>query len=883
MDDELQRVFGEVADLSPEERARYFESRGVSGALRADVESLLSFDAKGRLPILDDVAELASTLGGCAPTLGPGVRCGPYELVRLLGRGGMGAVFLAQRTDGEVEQRVAIKFVPDTAVSEVFRERFLQERQILASLRHPGIAGLLDVGRTAAGHPYLVMEYVDGTPLDVYADRLSVRSRLELFLRVCDAVSYAHRQLIIHRDLKPTNVLVDASGQPKLLDFGIAHIIGGDGSPSVTRVRLLTPDYASPEQTRGAAHSTATDIYSLGAVLYRMLTGRSPREPTAGEALVDAAIPSRTPTAPSRVMPELPRDLDFVTLKALRTEPDERYPSVDALADDVRAFLESRPVRARSASAWYWSRKFLRRRWLPVSAVAAVIAALAVGLDVANRERRVADARFQQLRQLSARILAVDAVVRNLPGSTAARQQMVAASLEYLDGVGRDPRHDSDLMLELASGYIALAQVQGVPTRPNLGQYAAASESLRKADVFLQQLLRDDPDRPDLLALGAELQQDAMIIADTEHRDRDALDHTQRCAGYLGKLFDGGRATPAQKKSGLAILANVSVSFSNRHRLDDAIAAAGRMVQLSRASGSDAELGQGLSLLANALRLSGDVDAALPPILEARRLTEHATSPSEMTNALALYNVLLRQGQILGAEGISLNRPDEAIEPFQHAFDLMESLAAQDPNDNTSRDRAATAGRELADLLASRDPRQALAIYDRAIQREREQKPTVRTRREEARLLARSSYPLRSLGRAHEARTRIDASLGLLKAVGDLPAAATPVDDVVAVALRALAEFQDASGERADAAGTCRDLIDKVTASAADVEHDLRSATSLSSLDLACANVLKHADHSDEAAALVARSDSLWASWDRNLPHNPFVRRHLRGDAGEAP
>src|SRR5262249_22300089 len=265
-----------------------------------------------------------------------------------------------------------IKFVP-AADAPVFRDRFLQERQILASLEHPGIARLLDAGHTARGHPYLVMEYVHGTPIDAYAERLPIGDMLALFLRVCSAVSSAHRSRIIPRDLKPSNILVDTTGQPKLLDFGIARILSEAADRSVTRVQLLTPDYASPEQVRGAAHSTATDVYSLGAVLYRLLTGRSPHDTgTDDSEPIETLICSREPPAPSRVRPGIPHDLDFVVLKALRKQADDRYRSVDALAEDLRAFLESRPVQARSGSVWYWSRKFLRRRWLAVSAVAAV-------------------------------------------------------------------------------------------------------------------------------------------------------------------------------------------------------------------------------------------------------------------------------------------------------------------------------------------------------------------------------------------------------------------------------------------------------------------------------------------------------------------------------
>jgi serine/threonine protein kinase len=283
----------------------------------------------------------------------------------------MGSVYLAQRTDGEVDLQVAIKFVGG------FHDRFLQERQILASLNHPGIARLLDAGRTQLGQPYLVMEYVEGVPIHVYSENLPWRDKLNLFLRVCDAISYSHRNLIIHRDLKPSNILVQSDGSPKLLDFGIAKIIDNQLEAAATRERLLTPEYATPEQLQGTARNTATDIFSLGMILHRLLTGRFPEHPLA------------RPESP------LPHDLYFVLGKALRPEPTERYASVDALMMDIRAVLESRPVEARSGDAWYRTRKFARRHWLPVTAAAAVILSLGIGLFVANRERLTAEHRHQ--------------------------------------------------------------------------------------------------------------------------------------------------------------------------------------------------------------------------------------------------------------------------------------------------------------------------------------------------------------------------------------------------------------------------------------------------------------------------------------------------------
>jgi tetratricopeptide (TPR) repeat protein len=878
MGDALQHLFREVADLSPHERARYFDAQAVPQELRAEVESLIRFDTKSRVPLIDSVEDLAARLLGIEPDLAEGARCGPYVLVRLLGRGGMGSVFLAHRTDGEVEQRVAIKFVPNTTSSPAFRNRFLQERQILASLQHPGIARLLNAGHTAGGHPYFAMEYVDGTAIDVYADPLQLPEKLGLFLRVCDAVSYAHRCLVIHRDIKPSNILVDSSGQPKLLDFGIARMLDDAADRALTRERLLTPEYASPEQVGGAAHTTATDVYSLGAVLYRLLTGRSPHEPGAESAeTIETVICSREPLAPSRVNQLIPRDLDFVVLKALRKEADERYPSIDAFAEDVRAFLESRPVSARSASAWYWTRKFVRRRWLPVLAVAAVMTSLSVGVYVANSQRRIAERRFGQLRQLATKLIAVDAAVRNLPGSTSARQQMVAASMEYLDGLGREAYQDRDLMMELAHGYVALAQVQGVPVRPNLGQFAEAAQSLRKADGFLQRVLAEDRGRPDVLLTAAELEQDLMILADSQHHDEEALAHTERCGDYLDALLGGGRASPAQVQDALPILGNVGLSYMNRHQSDEAIRYDRRAVALARSGADVIRLATGLSLLANALRFSGDLEAALPPITEARQLVERYAYPNELLRALGEYPILMRQGQILGAdEGISLNRPEQAIEPLQKAFDLTEQQAAADPNDATTRGRVATAARQLADIIRHRDPPKALAIYDRAIQRQREVKSNALARRDEARLLVQSSYPLRSLKRGREARARIDAAFELLRATGDYPAPKLEADREAAAALGALADLQAEAGDTARAVGTYRELLDKVIAARPDAEHDLRQANDLARIYLALARLLSRAGQVQEAGILNTRRLDLWRAWDRRLPNNPFVLGQLQ-------
>src|SRR5581483_6990516 len=436
--------FHELADLPSGERDRVLRERQVAPELRAEVEALLRFDSLGDETLSDSVSATASEM--LSSSIRGRVHCGPYRLVRLLGSGGMGSVYLAERIDGEIQQRVAVKLLRSEYCRPVWRNRFLKERQLLALLNHPSIVHMIDAGHTEEERPYLVMEYVEGLAIDVYSERLGLGEQLSLFLRACEGVSHAHRHLIIHRDLKPSNILVDASGQPKLLDFGIAKLLEETGEATQTAERLLTPNYASPEQLRGAPQSTATDVYSLGAVLYKLLTGQSPRESATNTAEgVDAAPEIRNIPAATQLNPYLPADIDFILRKALREEPEERYVSVEAFAGDVRAFLNSEPVEARSGDAWYRSRKFLRRYRIPVAAALVAITGLSAGLVLANRERAIAQRRFLEVRRLANKLFDIDGEARKFAGSTKIRQLIVDTSLEYLRRVSTDVRSDPDL------------------------------------------------------------------------------------------------------------------------------------------------------------------------------------------------------------------------------------------------------------------------------------------------------------------------------------------------------------------------------------------------------------------------------------------------------
>lgn len=424
----VRRILDRALELRGDERSAFLlEACGDDAILRSDIETLLRADACGGLPLDAPVEKYADALvgeiadGAPASDTAIGRRVGPYRLVREIGRGGMGVVYLAERDDGQFEQRVAIKLLPpglDTAERE---RRLRSERQILASLEHPNIARLLDGGVTADGLPFLAIEYIEGMPIHRYCDkrRLGIKQRLALMLGVCDAVQYAHRKLIVHRDLKPANILVTADGQVTLLDFGIAKLLDPEAdAPDTpltrTGMRPLTPEYASPEQVRGEPITTGSDVYQLGVLLFELLTGQRPyrfdtRSPAEAERVICTQVPPRPSgvvrrsspergkagrlraTTPERLERSLRGDLDAIVLMALRKEPERRYASAAALAEDVRRHLAALPVTARPDSLSYRARKFVHRHAVGVAASLGVL--LLVGGTVSIYTYRLAQER----------------------------------------------------------------------------------------------------------------------------------------------------------------------------------------------------------------------------------------------------------------------------------------------------------------------------------------------------------------------------------------------------------------------------------------------------------------------------------------------------------
>jgi len=533
----IQAIFHEVVEAPEQQRSALIEARcGPDRELAAEVRSLLeacaaeeNFSGSGSVePETGGEANLESSQTESAPIESTNIesrQIGPYLIDRLLGRGGMGAVYLAHRADGQFEQKVAIKLIDLPLATSVFRERFRQERQILAGLRHPYIATLLDGGVTAGGELYLVMEFVDGMPIDDFCEsrHLAIPERLQLFLRVCEAVQFAHQNFVVHRDLKPDNILAVEDSTPRLLDFGTAKLLSPapdkpDSELTRAGYHSFTPQYASPEQVLGHPITTASDTYSLGVLLYVLLTGKAPyelKELTTAEMLrVICEEPPQKPAHAAGSLKRVDPDLEAILLKALRKEPAERYLTVEQFSSDVNAFLNNRPVAARRGNLRYRAGKFMRRHRVGIAAAALLAASLVAGgagilwqAKVANEERRKADARSADLRQLSNSLLSeLDEAIKQLPGSTGAQKLLVTRVLEHLDRMAKDSQGDRTAQLDLIDAYTRLGNVLGNGYEQNLGDRPGALASIDKAVALAQALADSDPKDPDALRALAKAQ-----------------------------------------------------------------------------------------------------------------------------------------------------------------------------------------------------------------------------------------------------------------------------------------------------------------------------------------------------------------------------------------
>lgn len=524
-----KKIFFAALDLDAAQHAKFIrESCGADEELRLEIESLLSVRDNARNFLKSPALRHFSFYKNLENEI-----VGGYRLIRKIGAGGMGLVFLAEKAEADFSRKVALKIVRGDVYSEAVIKRFDLECKILSRLEHPHIARLIDCGKTDGGLPYLVMEYVEGVPLLEYVEknRLPLKKRLEIFRQICSAVSFAHRNAVIHRDLKPSNILVTEDGRTKLLDFGIAKLLSSTAASTEIQtaitIRAMTPEFASPEQIKAEPVTTAADVYALGVVLYKLLTGTFPYRTASGNINeIIKAVCEEEPIAPSRILTEnlsqgesakniapnlssipasqLKGDVDNIIVKALQKQPERRYSSVEAFSEDLRRHLKGLPVAARPNTVTYRLQKFAYRNRLTVTfAVLGIFALLMGGIvavwqaQKAERQRARAERRFNDIRTLVNSFM-FELNDEILKGQTQGRELVVKRALEYLDKFAAENVDDHSLQKELAVAYTKIGDIQGKPYSPNLGNTDGAIKSYRKAISILEPLADAHFENPDL-------------------------------------------------------------------------------------------------------------------------------------------------------------------------------------------------------------------------------------------------------------------------------------------------------------------------------------------------------------------------------------------------
>ena len=765
----IERLFEEAARRPPGEREAFLEQAcGADSSLRTEVESLLRAEEKAG-GFLQDLAvdELTEPGDGIAGSLAPGRMVGAYQLQAKIGEGGMSTVYLAARADDQYRQRVAIKLVPLAMASADHLRRFRRERHILASLDHPNIARLQDAGTTEEGLPYFVMDYIEGESIDLYCDRhrLSIRERLELFRKICSTVHYAHQNLVVHRDLKPSNILVTEDGVPKLLDFGIAKLLNPELmspslQPTLTWHRVLTPDYASPEQVQGKTITTASDVYSLGVLLYKLLTGRPPhrtasRTPQEIERMVTAEEPEKPSTAvtgdvrggaggcpdpaavsrarnarPAELRRRLAGDLDNIVAMALRKEPQRRYGSAQQLSEDLRRHLDGHPVLARQDAFGYRTGKFLRRhRWgvAVVIAFCGLISVFSVLLVMQSvRLARERDHAWQLLSYIKEVFGAVDPA--ELRGKPLAVTELLEIGMARTDELERQSEMKAEILNLLGDLYLKLGDYDraevGYTEALEIRRELFGEEHLKVAEGLsdLGQVLRAKGDyqaarrfHEQALAqrrrlLGEESSEVASELSNLADLANDVGEYETAERLYLQAIATQRELLGDDDPQVATLLSSLATLYFNRADLDESEGVHRQALELRRrALGNDhPEVAESLNNLAVVLEEKGQSAAAGELYREALELHRRIWGNEHPEVARTLNN--------LGVFHFRLKEYALAESLYEEALELRRKLLGEDHRlVALTLTNLAALKRAMGDLEASeRLYRQLLTIWQRA-------------------------------------------------------------------------------------------------------------------------------------------------------------------------
>ena len=734
----IKHVFLTAFDMPEQQRDEYLAE--CDEHVRAKVEKLLRADKNAESfivePAVIDTGLIKETEHD--PFIDGNID--GYKIIREIGHGGMGTVYLANRDGESFDKTVALKLVKRGMDTNAVLKRFVMERSILAQLEHPNIAGLIDGGTTPDGLPYFVMEYVDGQPVTKYcgANNLSIRERLELFQKVCAAVSYAHANLVVHRDVKPSNILVTQDGTPKLLDFGIAKLLHPDWSldtaeATATMFRILTPEYASPEQIRGLAVTTASDVYSLGVVLYELLTGERPyniesRLPEEVAQIVLTEEPLKPSDARTRGhdkattdpkskiqnVKSLKGDLDNIILKALRKEPERRYQSVQEFSEDIRRHLTGLPVTATADTTFYRIEKFVKRHRAGVFAGSLIFFTLLVATTVtawqanrANIERAKAEQRFEDVRKLANSVVfELHDSIENLPGSTPSRELLVTRALEYLDKLASEPESPNQLKMELADAYDKIGDIQGGLNTSQLGQHEKAFESYRKSLAIRETLVASEPNNSEFrskLATGYSKIADLLWL---EIKVKESEEMYQKSFELFSKLA-AESPTDKEIRYKLAVcqhyLARILVvNGKTQEGITNARQAVAHLEELSASNPNDEKFQQGLTVGYD--RVAEIEQMALHNYSEALLFYRKSQVISQKLLTADPQNTKLRRGVAVSFYNIAevlekLNKYQEALENSQKSLAIFTELLAADPKNEEFRQIVAAFETQVSGLL----------------------------------------------------------------------------------------------------------------------------------------------------------------------------------------
>ena len=702
----IDEIFLSAADLPLDRRQAFLEAACPDAEIAREVSSLLIYDGAGSSSLESVVQWAAAALIAADPLIG--AHLGPYRITEELGKGGMGAVFLAIRDDETFEKRVAVKVVKRGMDSVAVLERFRHERRILANLDHPYIGRLLDAGTTPDGRPYFVMEHIEGRPIVSYCatHQLDLASVLELFRKVCDAVSFAHRNLVVHRDLKAGNILVASDGSPKLLDFGIAKLLDPQGRTEHTAAasRMLTLDCASPEQIRGGTVTTSTDIYSLGVLLFELLAGRPPwafRSVSRQEA--EQIICNAAPPKPSTALFEYSRasgaapwagansraltgDLDNIVLMAMRKNPADRYRSVDEFSMDLLRHQDGLPVIARMIakkdSLLYRGFKFLRRHWVAASLATLAVLGLCSGIVDANIERRHAEARLNQMLGMANQtLLDLHTQIEHQPGAMETRLKIIQSTLAYLANLAKDADNNQDVRTTLGVAYLRAGDIQGLPHSPNLGDPSGALASYAEAEK--------------LFSAG-----DHLHLAIVRCHRGDVLCQlgrsTEGVAVLKAGLLDAAKSDSTESQLTAAEIYHRIAFVLTQSDPEDALANSRHEMEiytrLAQREPDNVEVLNGLvssySTTGGALNRRFRLEEALPLYLKGVAIREQLVSknPNDVSLRRDLMISYGRLGDLLGnPTRVNLGDKPAALENFRKARAIAESLGAADPKNQLAR------------------------------------------------------------------------------------------------------------------------------------------------------------------------------------------------------